>query len=190
MSFVSAVARSNFIVIATDGRARIDERIVDENAVKIQMINPFLYIAYTGVKEACEEIINESRDFISKTNNLTVIGDFIYKKANSQRYSEIGLSFIIAGKNAQNKYQLSLVNNKKTKKHKIVRSLFEVHTAFSGGDQLETEKFQRDKELFLKRIKAASTPQDIQKAQVWLNNQVASIDDSVNTKVKFYAMPL
>ncbi|QJX80516.1 hypothetical protein [Priestia megaterium] len=104
MSFVSAVARYNCIIIATDGRAKKNGQIVDEDAVKVQVLNPDLVIAYTGMKEVCEEVITINKEFINSTKNITAIGNTLYKKINDSRYSEDKASLIIAGKNTQGKY--------------------------------------------------------------------------------------
>lgn len=185
MSFVSAVASPQFIMVATDGRAERDGKVINENCDKMQVINSKLLIAYTGVKEACEDAIEQSRAFINKTSNISDIGNYIYDLLNSGKYNGIRVSLIIAGINERGQNQLVAINNTQQKTNSIVQFPGQLAYAFSGTDKMQTSKFSEASNKFSQLLSNATSPTEIEKAQVWLNNQVASFDTSVNTNVKF-----
>ncbi|QJX80515.1 hypothetical protein [Priestia megaterium] len=81
------------------------------------------------------------------------------------------------------------INNQRQKVDNIVRLPNEIKTAFSGSEQIENMVFENARQTFFERVSAATSIQQIKDAQRWLNIQVASIDESVNTNIKFQTIP-
>ena len=75
MSIVANVVTSNVSWVAFDGRAIRDGKIVSENQVKAEMINPYVCVGYTGVLEIGKLVVLNLREHIvgiSKMKSDTV----------------------------------------------------------------------------------------------------------------------
>ncbi|CAN7578478.1 hypothetical protein [Rossellomorea sp. LjRoot5] len=185
MSFVTAVVGANFVSVTADGRGRTPEGvIINENILKFVRPRENLVIAYTGIKEACEDILATCKVDIKK-GGLNTITKSINEILNSDKYEGTKLSFIVAGRNEQNINQLSTISNYERNTDEIAIGN-EMRIAHSGSNKINDNNidFIKIHNMYMESLKNIRNIQDVVNAQFSFNNSVAEIDDSVNRNIK------
>lgn len=186
MSFVTAVITESSVFVTTDGRSRKNGIIVNENAVKHVLPKKDLVIAYTGVKEACEEALKLSGINYAH-DSLELITSKLSNRLTDRVYFEVKLSFIIAGRNAKGRNQLSVVSNFHANQHLIPANERDMKISFSGSDQLilHGDKYRKAISEFEKELSQLQNPILIPGIQTRFNNRIADFDESVNRNVQY-----
>lgn len=185
MSFITAVVGSHFVSVTADGRGRTQEGvIVGENIVKMVRPKENLVIAYTGIKEACEEILSTCNADIENDGFNTIVSE-INERLNSNEYEGTKLSFIIAGKNEQGVNQLSTISNYIRNTNEIVIG-DEMKIAHSGSQKINDNNpdFVKIYNEYMDSLRNIRNLKDIVQAQHDFSYAVADIDESVNKNIK------
>lgn len=187
MSFITAVVGTNFVSVTTDGRATRNGEIVDENCIKMTRPRDNLVIAYTGIKEACEDIIKTCQSDLVNDSMESIV-EKINLRLNSQSYFGTRLSFIIAGCNSQGINQLSTVSNYDTNTNEVADG-DKMAIAHSGSKKISdnNERFIKSYETYRYELKNILSFNDIVIAQKKFNNSVADFDFSVNKEIQHIA---
>lgn len=112
MSFVSIIARENFITVMSDGQVTGENgKTLQKDYKKFKKISRQQIIAFAGAKSICEQIV-EQVPYTKGVYNLSDIAQQIWSVIKEERFNAFNLFFGIAGVDVDDKVSLFLVNNK------------------------------------------------------------------------------
>lgn len=135
ISFITAVVGANFVSVTADGRGRtVNGVIINENILKMIKPRENLVIAYTGIKEACEDVLATCRANLEK-DGFNAITREINERLNNEDHKGTKWSFIVAGRNEQNINQLSTISNYERNTDEIAIG-DEMRIAHSGSEKI------------------------------------------------------
>jgi len=181
MSFVSVIARKDFITVMTDGRVSFAKQLIlKEDYKKFKKISKKQFIAFTGNQEYCERIVSLF-DYKNAQYNLKEISYQIHEIINQAPYVNFHVNLAIGGLNEDNEFVVYHVQNTlkqsikelKTKKNKI-------SYGFLNSEYVEKNINTEQKLVEYLRNTGFNTPNKCLKAQKLLNDYIASKDSSVN----------
>lgn len=181
MSFVSILANPNFITVMTDGQVTRDGNIIQNDYKKFKKISPKQFIAYTGVKEICEGIINQ----IPYTNNIYDLADItnqIEQVVKDSILIEHKVHFGIGGLDLEGNIAFYTVENQKDRIVNYYKpiSIEDITYAFFESGHITQNVDLVEKLVDYFRITGCNTPNKCLKAQKMLNDYISSLDDTVN----------
>lgn len=186
MSFVSIIASPNFITVMSDGQVTRDGVVIKDDYPKFKKISPKQFIAYTGVKEYCEEIVNQV-PYTPKMYNLADITNQIERVVIDPNLVKHKLHFGIGGVDVNEDVVFYTVENQK---ERIVnyfkpKNIDDINYAFFESGHANIQINLSIKLIEYLRTTGFNTPSKCLKAQKLLNDFVASKDETVNNKT-FY----
>jgi hypothetical protein len=176
VTFISVVARKSFITLMTDGRVSWSSAEVDqENFKKFKKVSNDQFIAFSGHKELCENVVNQI-EYTHLCYNLYDLSTLIYDAINGDGYhKQFHLFFVIGGIDVNNEISLYVIDNHKNFLLFKPTDENDLKYTFTNHPQLD-QKFNE-----LLDETGSDTAMDCIKAQKLLNDIVANIDDTVNT---------
>lgn len=185
LSFVSIVARENFISIMSDGRVTGASGIpIQEDYQKFTVFDKSAFIAYAGTKDICETIVRDYEGFfrwniydfsmwVKELQELFRTADF------ESQGLKVNLGF--GGVNQDEKIEFHALSSSDLRLQSFFPVKDDISFAFLNnttlGDQIFNEKFVE----FLK-VTGFETPTNVIQSQKLLNNYVSQNDNTVNTK--------
>lgn len=184
LSFVSIVARHDFITVMSDGRVTDSENVsTEEDYQKFMRTSKNSFLAYAGTKEACEMAATNILPLLEHEIPLHMIIESLPTVFSQlQSNGKIKILLAMGGVSKENKIELhtiSSIDNRvqsyyPTQKNDII-SVFLNNTEI--GDQKYNIKF---KELLGET--GFDSPSEVIQAQKLLNNYAADNDISVNKR--------
>jgi hypothetical protein len=181
MSFVSVVARENFVTVMSDGRVQNNDEIVREDYQKFVQITPDLFFAYTGHQPVGEGILkaleNNGCYELFKTLNFSLVNMIIRTTIEAVNQSnKFKLLVAYGGRNTNGEIEVFYANSIDMQSGHYLPKGDAINVICLGngigtGALLEQLLFQT----------GSTTPQQILSAQEMMNNYVVTHDPSVNT---------
>lgn len=181
MSFVSIIARADFITVMSDGCVTDNSGVVQEDYQKFVQITPELFLAFTGHAPAGELLLKafEQTEFDKLAPRLNFDQVFFIIKnliENIFHNSKLKILLAFGGRNRNGEIEAYYINSIDMQTGHYVPK----------GNQINTILLGNSTELngLLKQFLATtgdSTPKQILAAQKLLNDHVAVGDPSVNT---------
>ncbi len=113
MSVILAFANSQYGIIASDGRFRVGNQIVNEDFDKTRVLNESVICGFAGYSQPCLQMISEitSNPRIQEMSLESIIEIVSIRLPKMVSESEFA-SFLLLGKNADNKIQITGIGTK------------------------------------------------------------------------------
>jgi hypothetical protein len=196
LSFVSIVARNNFIIVMSDGLESCeapDGTMIRkrEDIKKYIKIGSKQFLAFTGVKNIFDLI---SSEIVYKENgyHLLELAESYQEKINSIPSSTAKIMISIGGVNENQEIQLITLSNRPNKidwSNKIPASE-EISSSLMESSYINKENHEKIQSKLYELLKkyGYNTPNKVEKAQRDLNMFVERIDPSVNRKISSWSI--
>lgn len=183
MSFVSIVARENFLCVMSDGRVQgVNGEILQEDYQKFIKIENRAFVAFAGSKTACEELAIQVVPHLYTNASFTSLALEIKGAFERSDYEDYGTKVAVSfgGVNRVGEIEYHAVNSltKKTMKY-APRGDDITYCFLQNGEALHQLKLEQEL-INIMRETGFKTPSQVIQAQKLLNNKVADIDSSVN----------
>ncbi|MEK4006480.1 hypothetical protein [Paenibacillus sp. FSL H3-0333] len=183
MSFVSIVARENFINVMSDGRVTgSNDEVVDEEYQKY-VSNDKSFIAFAGTLETCEMVVRDIKEIVF--DNKDYVGAIyvllgVFKQI---KLEEKGMKVMMAlgGVNKIGEIEFYTVDSIKKEAQTYIPKDDDIAYAFLNNTEHEDVTLKSEFIGILKET-GFDTPSKSIQAQRLMNNNVADRDKSVNKK--------
>lgn len=181
MSFVSVIAREDFITVVSDGQVTRDSEVIQNSYKKFTKISNKQFVAYTGIKEICEALVNEIEYKGNELHDLNHIAMELNEKIKVFPYDTLTVMFIVGGIDETGNIEFHTLNNDPSEK---LRSFYPVNDDLNYGF-LSNGKLEGKINLTVNLIEhfkttGFNTPNKCIRAQKLLNSDVEKIDETVN----------
>ena len=181
MSFVSVIAREDFITVVSDGQVSRGNMVVQSDYKKFTKISDKQFIAFTGTKEFCEGLVNEIEFNRNGLHNLYNIVENLDKNIRTIPCQSYVVMFAVGGVGESGNIEFHTINNNPSES---IRSFSPKGDGLSyaflhNGDLSSKINLQSKLIEYIGRI-GFNTPNKCIRAQKLLNSDVAKIDDTVN----------
>ena len=183
MSFVSIIAKKNFLCIASDGRAsRRGEEIIDEQYKKFRLPNPNCFVAYTGNKEASELFLKVSTLYDLYVRNYSELVERVQSLLINHPFSRFKILLAFGGVTPDNIIEFYSMSTLQPNILHFKPRGSDISYAFLNNSSITEPEL---KTIFLKhlQINGVNSPDQIRKTQIEINNIIADRDFSVNKNV-------
>lgn len=178
MSFISIVARKNFVTVMSDGQVTgYNNTPLQEEQKKFKVISEKQFIAFAGFKEPCEFVVNQI-DYTDNFYDLESIAEQIFYMINQKELENIRLFFAIGGLDSiKNEIVFYTVDN---------AGMFDIYKALNDRDfkyiffnPINEVNLEHKFNQFL-TVTGNDNADSCLKSQKMLNDYVAEIDAYVN----------
>ena len=181
MSFVSIIARENFISVMSDGRVMYGNEIIQEDYQKFIKINDQSFVAFAGSKEICEIFIEEVRTIVNQNSNIINYLHSLVGRFNQLSLNNHGLKVMlgIGGINSNQEIEFHTINSIDNQILNFSPKGEMISYAFLNNTKYD------DSVLVNKLIETLGQTgfgvvKEVKKAQKILNDFVAATDQTVN----------
>jgi hypothetical protein len=180
VSFVSIIAQESFITVVSDGQVTLDGEILESHYKKFKRISKDQFIAYTGSKEICEELIKHLVYLQDKKYNLQLIADELYSVVKEIPFKPLKALLAVGGINDIGNVQFYTFSNIPNAEFLTFQPKNdEISYAFLSSEHVDDEELENDLIQYLSKT-GFNTPNKCLKAQKMLNAYVETIDETVN----------
>jgi hypothetical protein len=182
MSFISVIARENFITVMSDGRVMNYEDVpIEENFQKFINIENRSFIAFGGTRELCEMITKDIVPILKNELNYSIWLQSFRRVLESLKLNQNNLKcmFAFGGINHERNIEFYTINSITLDSKKFNPYGDQISYAFVNNTK-NADKLYEDKSIELFRETGFSTPSEVIQAQRLLNNFVSTQDVSVN----------
>ncbi len=183
MSFVSIIAREDFISIMSDGRVCGPNGIpIQEDYQKFVRVDERFFVAFAGHKEPCELFLRNSGLLSPRTYDVELFSAEIQSKliAGPSRKHKILLA--LGGFNHHEEIVFSTFSTIQPKMQLFRPKGDDISYAFLNNSSVRSAQLE---ELLIEALKVSGfqTPDQIREGQTQLNSAVSAMDESVNSTV-------
>lgn len=181
MSFVSVIAKEDFITVVSDGQVTRNSEAIQNNYKKFTKISNKQFIAYTGIKEFCEGLVSEIKYKGNEIHNLNKIALDLDKKIKVIPYETYTVMFIVGGIGKSGNIEFYTLNNNYSENLRYFNPKNDsLNYGFLHNGSLSSKINLENKLVEHLRITGFNTPNKCIKAQKLLNKDIAQIDPTVN----------
>lgn len=183
MSFVSIVARENYVNIVCDGRVSSGESVIQENYKKFKIIDDRMFIAFGGNLQPCELLLkwislqnlsNQSLEEIAR--NIWAVGYSI-----TQKGYKFMVSFGGVEKNTSARIEVYSMDFQSKKPLIFKPRGNDICYSFLNNSELSDKDIEKNF-IELMNNTGHDSFEKIKSAQIMLSKKIAETDLSVNTK--------
>lgn len=185
MSFVSIIAREDFISVMSDGRVMDPHGIpIQEDYQKFIQINDQSFIAFAGTKEICEIIAQEMKDVINRNDDLQDHFQQLLARFQQLNLNHHGMKVFlgVGGINSDQEIEFHTINSKNGQVLNFSPKGGDVSYAFLNNSSYDEADLQK-KLIEILRVTGFNTIDKIKNAQKTLNDFIAETDDTVNNVI-------
>lgn len=183
MTFVSIIARENFLNVASDGRVLDKNRnIVDERYKKFLLPTPQCFVAYAGQKEPCELFLQASVLRYLDITDYKVLSAKIQSILLNPPFSSFKILIAFGGLNLKSEIEFCTFSTLEPNIQHFKPMGLDISYAFLNNSSLTDNQAEGILIDLLKKT-GFETSNQIRKAQIALNDIVADRDFGVNKDV-------
>lgn len=186
MSFVSVIANKDVITVVTDGRVvnRESKEVINESYKKYVKLSKKQFIAYSGIKEACESVVDQIEYAEEKVYDLNQVSEEIYNAiVNHEGLADYDLLFAVGGVSPEGHIEFHTINRRENElKSYKPKSVDDFNYAYLYTSQTNLDLENKLREI-AGQIGTGSVNKRL-KIQKRLNDFVADHDETVN-KITF-----
>ncbi|GIN86986.1 hypothetical protein J6TS2_33720 [Heyndrickxia sporothermodurans] len=182
MSFVSIIVRKNFITVMSDGQVTQEGEVIRNDYQKFKKISPHQFIAYTGAKEICEQIVNQV-PFTNNNYHLFNIAKQIESVINESKFDNFRLFFAVGGIEIDGNITSFTIEHGSSRNFKelVPKDKDDICYAFLNSEVLDSINLEEKLILFFRRT-GFNKPEECLQTQKLLNDFVEGLDSTVNNK--------
>lgn len=185
MSFVSVLARENFLTVVSDGRVQGPDLLpMQEDYRKFIQVDSGFFVAFAGHKEPCERFIDKSGLSRTSSRDLGLVSQRTKNLLLTHPYKNSKILLAFGGLNTLGEIEFATFSTLEPEIRFFQPRGDDLSYAFLNNSSLKTTNLagRLEKYLLLAGIgKGIESPDQLINAQVMLNNFVANLDSSVNT---------